>query len=240
MAKSPFYKGWTSSPWFSRRAGRNAGGSHPRYNNEGFLVDADNSPITDGDGYPIELPLDDLSTTAETLAFWNPSLNNGNDLASISEVFEWNEGFEYRVGENIQSSRIKLHFVVGASVIPAFGYKASFIARVTPSTTCNFTVRYIGAGGGVQIDEFINGVGSFAYVGRPVTLADPEGNGFSQTLSGNDYQFTIQHTYANTEILPVGRMGGVAVQPTGEMFSGVLDDRIEIRAASFQNPALLP
>ncbi len=134
MAKSPFLKGVTTSPWFSRRAGSNAGGSHPRYNNEGLLVDEFGDTIVDGTNAPIELDrVTDQSQDEEILFEWDPTVDLGTDGTAINALFNWN-GLQYIQGNNGHNPALgyfTLNFINGATA-PRICSKQPFTAG--PST----------------------------------------------------------------------------------------------------------
>jgi hypothetical protein len=135
MAKSPFLKGVTTSPWFSRRAGSNAGGSHPRYNNEGLLVDENNDTIVDGTNAPIELDrVTDQSQDEEILFEWDPTVDLGTDAAAINALFAWN-GFVYIQGNNSHDPALgyfTLNFINDHPTAPRVCSRQAFTAG--PST----------------------------------------------------------------------------------------------------------
>jgi len=56
--------------WYNRRAGANAGGSTPRHNNEGLMVDEFGDTILDHNNRPIELPVATDQSQDELLHAW--------------------------------------------------------------------------------------------------------------------------------------------------------------------------
>jgi hypothetical protein len=84
MAKSPYLTGKATSSWFSRRAGSNTGGSHPRHNNEGFLVDEFGHTVLDGANAPIELGRT-TTTFPEYFEHYSEDFpNEANELDSLN------------------------------------------------------------------------------------------------------------------------------------------------------------
>ncbi len=128
--------------WYNRRAGSNAGGSHPRHNNEGLLVDEFGHTVDDELNRPIELARVTDQTQGEAVHFFaDANTHDPSDIPGIQDILSFdglvheayrNDGINY-------TNRLVLGFVDGQA--PRLDINQAFLT--TPNSRLQLLIRLI-------------------------------------------------------------------------------------------------